>query len=191
LHCPKCGVETAEGDGYCRACGLRLADAAGDEAGRLEPARTGAGQPIAYAGFWLRAVAYVLDSMLLGFLVGIFILGPLMQRAGISPDNPWEILTSNNPRVIAMKLLATMASWLYWALLESSAWQATLGKRALGLQVTDLAGQRVSFARASGRYFGKIISGLLFLVGFVMAGFTEKKQGLHDMLAGCLVRKKV
>jgi len=144
-----------------------------------------------YAGFWLRAVAYVLDSLLLAVPVGIFILGPLMQRSGISPDNPWEMFTSNNPQVLAMKLLATMASWLYWALLESSAWQATLGKRLLGLQVTDLAGRRISFARASGRYFGKMLSGLIFLIGFLMAGFTEKKQALHDMLAGCVVRKKV
>lgn len=191
MHCPKCGVETAEGEAYCRACGRSLADPATDEPGRIEAASPATNHPVAYAGFWLRAVAYVLDSLLTGFLVGVFILGPLMQRAGISPENPWEMLTSTNPQVIAMKLLATMASWLYWALLESSAWQATLGKRLLGLQVTDLAGRRISFARASGRHFAKIISGLLFFGGFVMAGFTEKKQALHDLLAGCLVRKKL
>jgi uncharacterized RDD family membrane protein YckC len=83
-----------------------------------------------------------------------------------------------------------MVSWLYWALLESSRWQATLGKKMLGLQVTDLEGRRISFARATGRYFGKVISTLLLLVGFAMAGFTEKKQALHDMIASCLVLKK-
>ena len=78
-----------------------------------------------------------------------------------------------------------MASWLYWALMESSAWQATLGKKLFGLKVTDLQGRRISFARASGRYFGKIV-----FVGFIMVAFTEKKQALHDMIAGCLVVKK-
>jgi uncharacterized RDD family membrane protein YckC len=144
-----------------------------------------------YAGFWLRAAAYLLDSIVLGFAVGIFILGPLMQRAGISPDNPWVLFTGTSRQIIAINLLANMASWLYWALLESSPWQATLGKKLLGLAVTDLAGRRISFARATGRYFGKIISGLIVFIGFAMAGFTEKKQALHDMIAGCLVVKKI
>jgi uncharacterized RDD family membrane protein YckC len=80
-----------------------------------------------------------------------------------------------------------LASWLYFAAFESSRWQATPGKKVLGLRVTDLEGKRLSFIRASGRYFGKIISWLLLGLGFVMAGFTEKKQALHDMLASCLV----
>ena len=77
--------------------------------------------------------------------------------------------------------------WLYWAGLESSGLQATLGKRVVGLMVTDMAGQRISFGRATGRYFGKILSAMLFYVGFLMAAFTDKKQALHDMLAGTLV----
>lgn len=84
-----------------------------------------------------------------------------------------------------------MAGWIYYALMESSGWQATLGKKVLGLKVTDLAGNRISFARASGRFFGKILSGMLLLVGFMMAGFTERKQALHDILAGCLVLRQL
>lgn len=144
-----------------------------------------------YAGFWLRLVAYLLDSIALGFVVGIFILGPLMERAGISPENPWVLFTGTSRQIIAINLLATMASWLYWALLESSRWQATLGKKMLGLEVTDLEGRRISFARASGRYFGKIVSVLSLFLGFAMAGFTPKKQALHDMIASCLVVKKI
>jgi uncharacterized RDD family membrane protein YckC len=75
--------------------------------------------------------------------------------------------------------------------MESSQYQGTLGKMALGLIVTDLQGRPLSFARASGRFFGKIITGMIpFGIGYIMAGFTEKKQALHDMIAGCLVLRK-
>ncbi len=74
--------------------------------------------------------------------------------------------------------------------MESSPTQATLGKMALGIKVTDLAGKRVGFGKATGRYFGKIISALILLIGFIMVAFTEKKQGLHDKMAGCLVVNK-
>lgn len=80
--------------------------------------------------------------------------------------------------------------WLYFALMESSKYQGTVGKIAIGLVVTDLEGNRISFARATGRYFGKILSGMIFMIGYILAGFTQKKQALHDMLAGTLVWKK-
>jgi uncharacterized RDD family membrane protein YckC len=142
-------------------------------------------RPVVYAGFWLRAVAYTFDSILVGIVIGFTVLRPLMDRAGIPQDNPWVLFSGNSRQIVAINLLVAMAGWLYWALLESSVWQATLGKRMLGLQVTDLAGRRLSFARASARHFGKLI-----FVGFVLAAFTEKKQALHDMMAGCLVIRK-
>jgi len=80
--------------------------------------------------------------------------------------------------------------WLYYTLMESSSRQATVGKLALGMIVTDLDGNRISFGRANGRFWGKILSGLTLYIGFILAGFTERKQALHDMLAGCLVVKK-
>ena len=87
-------------------------------------------------------------------------------------------------------LLKTAASWLYGALMESSPYQATLGKMALGMKVTDLYGNRISFARATGRHFAKYISMITLCIGFIMVGFTERKQGLHDMIAGTLVLKQ-
>jgi uncharacterized RDD family membrane protein YckC len=81
------------------------------------------------------------------------------------------------------------AEWLYFALMESMK-GATLGKMALGIIVTDLQGNRISFGRATGRYFAKIISSLTILVGYIMAGFTQRKQALHDIIAGCLVINK-
>jgi uncharacterized RDD family membrane protein YckC len=88
--------------------------------------------------------------------------------------------------------ITVVVTWLYFASMESSERQGTLGKMALGLFVTDMHGKRISFARASGRFFAKFITGLIpFFIGYIMAGFTEKKQALHDMIAGCLVLKKV
>jgi uncharacterized RDD family membrane protein YckC len=150
-------------------------------------------RPVVYAGFWLRLVAYVIDSFLVGFVAGIVIFLPLLERGagGISPDNFWALYTSNNRQVVAMRLLAILGAYLYWALLESSAWQATIGKRILSLMVTDLEGRRITLGRASARFFAKFISGFILMIGYVMAGFTEKKQALHDMIAGCLVIRKV
>ena len=83
--------------------------------------------------------------------------------------------------------ISLCANWIYEAAMESSSRQATVGKMALGLKVTDLKGRRVSFARATGRHFAKFISGMILLIGYIMAGFTERKQALHDMIAGTLV----
>ena len=89
--------------------------------------------------------------------------------------------------ILALGLVAFAGSWLYHTLMESSRRQATLGKMALGIIVTDLNGNRISFARANGRFFGKWVSGMIMNIGYLMAAFTEKKQALHDMLASCLV----
>lgn len=86
--------------------------------------------------------------------------------------------------------LSIVAGWLYFALMESSKFQGTVGKLALGIIVTDVDGNKISFARATGRYFSKILSGFILMIGYIMAGFTEKKQALHDIIAGTLVWKK-
>jgi uncharacterized RDD family membrane protein YckC len=88
-----------------------------------------------------------------------------------------------------MIMIAGLATvWLYFALLESGPVQATFGKRIMGLKVTDMAGERISFGRASGRFFGKLITGMIpFGIGYMMAGFTDRKQALHDLIAGTLV----
>jgi uncharacterized RDD family membrane protein YckC len=81
--------------------------------------------------------------------------------------------------------------WLYYALLESSPHQASLGKMALGLIVTDLEGNRIGFGRATGRFFAKFLSALTLGIGYMMAGWTERKQALHDMIAGTRVMRKL
>jgi uncharacterized RDD family membrane protein YckC len=166
-----------------------------------------------YAGFWLRAVAHLIDSAVLTVAFGALIalclatfgvhffrdLAPSMyDRPNVSYDTSYSY--SWHPFFPAAMLglifvllpIAVVGTWLYFALMESSARQGTLGKIALGLFVTDLQGRRVSFGRATGRFFAKIITGLIpFFIGYIMAGFTEKRQALHDLIAGCLVLKKI
>jgi uncharacterized RDD family membrane protein YckC len=84
-------------------------------------------------------------------------------------------------------LLTTVVAWLYFAFCESSAWQGTLGKLALGIRVTDMQGRRISVPRALGRYPAKFLSAIILFVGFMMAGWTQRKQALHDMICGTLV----
>ena len=138
-----------------------------------------------YAGFWLRFVAAIVDGLILaviGFVIGV-IGGVLMRASGATGQDAETIFGS------ILQLISIVINWLYFALQESGPRQATLGKRLLGIQVTDLYGQRISFGRATGRYFGKIISAIILLIGYIMAAFTEKKQALHDIMAGCLVVK--
>jgi uncharacterized RDD family membrane protein YckC len=152
-----------------------------------------------YAGFWLRLVAFVIDNVLLGlgfFLVVIPLLFLTGFRTFFDEFDPGESLNDAGifMLIVFFFLAATGAlalTWLYHALMECSEWQATLGKKALGLVVTDMAGQRVSFGRATGRHFGKILTNMVpAFIGYIMAGFTDKKQALHDLLAGCLVLRR-
>jgi uncharacterized RDD family membrane protein YckC len=155
---------------------------------------------VEYAGFWLRFVALLIDNVVLG-LGAILVLIPLIFLTGLRGflgefhPNSEDMNDVGIFMIIGLVLLVATGSlvltWLYHALMESSEWQATVGKKVLGLVVTDMAGQRVSFGRSTGRHFGKMLTNLIpFLIGYIMAGFTLKKQALHDMLAGCLVLRR-
>jgi uncharacterized RDD family membrane protein YckC len=137
-----------------------------------------------YAGFWLRFVAFIIDSILLNIVGGVLglIVGLGAGFGGLS-DGAVTGATA------ASSALSLIINWLYFAFMESSEWQATLGKKALSLVVTDEHGERISFGRATGRYFGKIVSWIILAIGFMMAGWTERKQALHDMLASTLVHR--
>jgi uncharacterized RDD family membrane protein YckC len=188
LRCAKCGGEIPVAAAFCPYCG-----GPNDAEGSASRGPTQNGTSLSpharvrYAGFWLRAAAYLVDSILLGFTAGLLIIGPLMEHAGLSANNPWILLTGSSRQVLAVNLLVIMVFWLYFATMESSPWQATFGKRFLGLKVVDLAGKRITFARATGRYFAKMLLSSIFFIGFIMTAFTERKQALHDMLASTLV----
>jgi uncharacterized RDD family membrane protein YckC len=140
-----------------------------------------------YAGFWLRFVANLLDGLIIGVAISpvtiIYFIYSFMSRNSTDfwPNFFFSAL---------INIFTAIVSWLYYAFMESSSKQGTLGKMALGLKVTDLTGNRISFGRATGRYFGKILSQIILDIGFLMIAFTEKKQGLHDIIAGTLVVKK-
>jgi len=151
---------------------------------------------VQYAGFWLRVVGYFVDTMVLMpvGLVGFVVLGGTIfanigkLQNGREPDP--ELIMTLVTAYFGVIAFSVLANWLYHALMESSKFEGTLGKKVMGLRVTDMNGNRISFGRASGRFFGKLITGFTMGIGFAMAGFTEKRQCLHDMIAGCLVVKK-
>ena len=164
---------------------------------------------VTYAGFWRRVAAYIIDYLVFGTVFGIIaliafggIFGGLIAGGATSHNLNYSYNSDGtyhgNPAIVASIIMAYLGfaavamigGWLYFALMESSSKQGTLGKMAIGMKVTDLNGNRISFGKASGRFFGKILSGIILYIGFIMAGFTEKKQALHDMLAGTLVVMK-
>jgi uncharacterized RDD family membrane protein YckC len=209
MYCSKCGSTIASNTAFCPVCGAAVQPAiaaapAGAPIGTIAaPIAAGETSPHwippvtrTYGGFWLRFVAHMIDGFLLG-VVALAVLLPLFILTGLGAtlhglnrDNPPD------PKIVAafassIGLLiggSLILGWLYSAYFESSEWQGTVGKKVMNLVVTDLQGNRISFARASGRYFAKLISGLIpFGIGYILAGITEKKQALHDMIAGCLV----
>jgi uncharacterized RDD family membrane protein YckC len=134
-----------------------------------------------HAGFWRRCAAYTIDYFIT--LVASYVVGLVAGFAIAAGQGAAGMMAA--PMIGG--LLGLVVGWLYFALQESSAQQATLGKRALGIKVTDDNGSRIGFGRATGRFFGKLLSGLIFAIGFMLAGWTARKQALHDMLAGTLV----
>lgn len=141
-----------------------------------------------YAGFWLRFVAWFLDTLILtgigmavGFVVG-FVLGMALAagRGNLSPSDTSLISVVGN-------LVGAVINFVYFTMMERGSKQSTWGKRALGLRVTNDSGGRITYGQAAGRYLGKILSMLILCFGYFMAGWTQRKQALHDMMAGTLV----
>lgn len=151
-------------------------------------------RPLSYAGFWKRFVAYIIDACIITF-VSMFFLVPLAIVIGIgSVSEEFEEPSAGIVAIlIGMYFLVVgvlfVLQWLYFAVMESTK-GATFGKMALGIRVTDMSGNPVSFGRASGRYFAKLVSSLTFGIGYIIAGFSQQKQALHDMIAGCLIVNK-
>lgn len=159
-----------------------------------------------YAGFWARLSAYFLDTAIIAVFMIVSItfmkdrvsdyftahpeMITMLQNNGYGSDTVNAAEYTSKFMYYYGMFFGLVFNWVYFAGFESSYLGATPGKWALGIYVTDMEGKRVSFGRATGRYFGKIVSGIILGIGYMMAGFTEKFQALHDMMAECLVWKK-
>jgi uncharacterized RDD family membrane protein YckC len=198
MYCTRCGSANSDQVKFCSGCGSPLgaalptatAVASSAAAPYAPPAVFARPGPVRYAGFWRRFAAWFIDGLVFAplFLLAVAIalpVGALSEVGGRNIEGLVAALFGVGMVGIGVGIFA--GSWLYHTMMESSRYQATLGKMALGIIVTDLNGVRISFARANGRFFGKWISGMIMNIGYLMAAFTEKKQALHDILAGCLV----
>lgn len=154
-----------------------------------------------YAGFWLRFVAVIIDGLLLGAVQFIAIM-PILGIMGIGlPTDIQSLESADETNMIPMfsqmmamagvtQIVFLTIQTLYFSFMESSKYQASIGKMVLGLKVTDVNGNPLDFTKALVRNLCKIISSMILLIGYLMAAFTEKKQALHDMIASTLVVKK-
>lgn len=131
---------------------------------------------MAYAGFWRRFAAVLVDGIVIGVPLGLVLSFVVDLKIGTDD--------------LLAELLITIVAQVYFAAFESSPRQATIGKMALGIYVANERGERISFLRALGRNVGKNLSSLILNLGFIMAAFTARKQALHDMLAKTIVLKR-
>jgi uncharacterized RDD family membrane protein YckC len=205
FFCNKCGAQNAEGTQFCSRCGASTSPTPGvvntPVSSPSNPGVPYAAVPyppapypavvqivgVRYGGFWIRVAAGFIDWIVIRVVVSpvhLFFggLGLAGMMGGFHRSWPLAILGGGVTAIAAI-----FGGWLYEAFMESSSYQATLGKMICGMKVTDLSGNRISFERATGRHFAKYLSGLILCIGYIMVGFTERKQGLHDLLAGTLV----
>jgi uncharacterized RDD family membrane protein YckC len=210
FFCNKCGTLNTVGAQFCSQCGASTNPTVGASPmpGAVNPPPSANPYPpvapypgatpypaaapavgVGYGGFWIRVVAAIIDGIVVRVVVwpvgALFGLGGLAGTLGGFPFGGMGLHLLGGGIVA---VLSIFGSWLYEAFMLSSPYQATLGKMIFGMKVTDLYGSRISFARATGRHFAKWLSLLTICIGFIMVGLTERKQGLHDMLAGTLVR---
>jgi uncharacterized RDD family membrane protein YckC len=198
MFCPKCGKETDASGKFCQWCG---ADIESIQSSPIAIPEEDEGPEVGvYAGLGRRFIAFIVDIILI-LLFDLVLAGTLGLFRGFQnlyfyafQHVPASELTTEGTTaalmgsiVAAYGLTLIVVPWVYYAGFESSRSQATPGKVLMKLIVTDLDGNKPSFARTSLRFFWKYISTLIIFIGFIMIGFTKKHQGLHDKLSGCLV----
>jgi uncharacterized RDD family membrane protein YckC len=215
MFCTRCGAQLLEGNRFCQACGQEVGTAAVAASlpevpagATLPPAvsprptsSATAHAPLPYAGFWERVAAYLIDGLILGIPFGILVLiliflfggfGAMMHRRNpVDPGQAMALIAPMFSLFFLGMLVFVALQWLYFAGMESSERQASFGKSVMSLRVTNYDGQRISFGHATGRFFAKIVSGMIpFAIGYIMAAFTARKQALHDLIAGTLVLRR-
>ena len=190
MFCSKCGIKLDVEDSFCFKCGAKASVQKGEVQNEVAalfdkehtPVYTRSrstrakniynqGYELSYAGFWRRTCATIIDLFLwITFSFSIALLLPIDEEL--------------------ISVTGLFISWMYYALLDSSSWQGTIGKKVMSISVSNLNGERISFLRATFRYFFHIFSALILYIGFFMVIFTSKKQALHDIMTGCVILKK-
>lgn len=205
VYCVNCGGRLESDARFCHLCGAPVVDLAPPvgpspvappvEASPVAtpvetwPADWSSGAPLgvgAYATTGERFVALIIDLIILSIVtwLGALVLGVVIYVTGGTTE------AADAAVGLITFAMITVAHWLYFAVLESSDWQATVGKRAMKIIVTDEQGRGLSFARATGRSFARMLSGLFFFAGYLLAVFTARRQTLHDLLASTIVLKR-
>ncbi len=189
MYCSRCGTWVPAGAPVCPSCGTEQAGAPPSPPVRAVAAAAADVSPpaaavaVRYGGFWRRFAAGCVDALVLFFPNAI-----LRELSGLpSPLSLRPLPDDMLGRSLMMTAIMTLVTWWYCARLESSHWQGTLGQQLLGMRVTDLAGRRISFLRATARYFGQWLSLLLCGVGYLFNLWTSRRQTLHDIVAGCVI----
>ena len=208
MICQNCGRDNPPEVAYCQSCGNPQTPPtygayAQPQQAYQQPGYppTGGYGPTNYAGIGSRFLAALIDGMILGIPIGI-ISTALSAMMAVRVINRTSRETSFTPGMAAdsigtvfagvgfIMIISVLLTWAYFSLMESSSWQGTIGKKIMGIQVTDLNGARIKLGRATVRLAVKAFLSGWFLIGYIMAFFTQRKQSLHDMIAGTLVLTK-
>ncbi len=197
-YCTQCGCATTPdnlvtlaGMPVCGACKPEFLRRLQTGAAELGAAQAAAGRR--YRGFWFRVLSYLLDSMILGVLLAplqFWVFGSMAFT--LQANNPAQ-LQANLPGFFMRSLLldlVTLGVTIAYATLMIGRWGATLGLMAIEARVVNRDGTPLGYAKALGRAFAIILSGVTLGIGFLMVAFDEQKRGLHDRICDTLVVQK-
>lgn len=183
LPCPSCQTMNQMTARFCLNCGASLADNPTPYQPPSSHQAPSMAAEFIYAGFWKRWFAYIIDGIIFNMTMTVIVILGFANTISFDETDPIALVTS----LSTLYLVYYIGYWLYFSLQESSTAQATIGKRLLGIKVTDMTGQQLSFMHAAGRQLSGVITVFTFTIGYLVAAFTGRKQALHDMIAGCVV----
>lgn len=200
MFCPKCGKETDASGKFCQWCGADIGSLPAPASPVVTQEEEDGPDIGVYAGLGRRFVAFIVDFIII-ILFDLVAMAVLGLTRGIQNSYfyfvqrvPVDTLTTEGTMgallgsiIAAYGIVLIVIPWLYFAGFESSRSQATPGKLLMHIVVTDMTGNKPTFARVTLRHFAKFVSALVIFIGFLMIGLTQRRQGLHDRIAGCLV----
>ncbi len=189
MFCSKCGSSLKEGDLFCPICGGSVEPTVSNnsEINNLGTNNT----KVSYASFGKRFVAYILDALIVygATFLALVLIFAIMIMNGYSEAQLDELVLSESMLIIENSIYFILLT-VYVSVFHSSSKQATFGKMAMKIKVTDMDGKRITFGKAFLRELATYISAFTLFIGYLMAAFTEKKQALHDIMVATLVVEK-